>query len=139
MALLCGVLFCGCKKDKEENKYPSYETVAQLIPGVWECVDSYVPEDEGSILEFVSRGQSGGGTCYINGTPYDWELEPVYKSDFTDNVTGCALSLTIGGSLNWFFVYSINGSKMEWRNIGRNWNASIGTETILFEKRPSDS
>jgi len=135
MALLCGVLFCGCKKDKDEaNKYPSYDKVAQMLPGVWECVDSYIPEDEGYILEFVSS-RNGSGTCYINETPYDWQLEPVYKEDFTDNVTGCALALVIGGRYNWYFVYSISDSKMEWRNIGSNWNESIGNEAVLFERR----
>lgn len=140
MALLCGVLFCGCKKDKDKDadEFPSIETAARMMPGTWECFKSYESQDLGYVLEFVPRSSDAyGGTCYINGMPYDWMLEPVYRSDFEDNVKGCATSLIIGGRSMWWFVYSISKSEMEWRLIssdGGDWNDRIGNDIMKFRR-----
>jgi len=141
MALLCGVLFCGCKKDKdkEADEFPSIETVARMMPGTWECFKSYIPEDLGYELEFVPRAKNDyGGTCFINDVAYDWELEPVFKSDFEEKVTGCATSLIINGKSAWWFVYAISKSEMEWRLISSEdggWNSRIGNDNIMKFRR----
>ena len=139
IALLCGVLFCGCKKDKdkEAGNFPSIETVANLMPGGWVCTKSYEPEDVGYELDFVPRYDGAyGGTCYINGVAKDWELEPVYPSDFEDGVSGCATSIITGGVVYWWFVYAISSTEMEWRLIdsGNGWNDKIGNDVMKFER-----
>ena len=127
------------KSSKSESGNPTYGQVEDKLPGNWQCTkSSKTSEDVGIVFHFEGNGNGTGNfTAVAGGSIYEntWQLEPIYKNDFRDNVKGAAVGLNGLGSRKWWFVSSISSTKMEWILIGGDdWTDKLQDYKLTFKR-----
>ena len=145
-------LFSGCNKGSGPVSYPDIVTVNTLLPGAWELIKYYDPQNgevsgNGVIYNFPTYEQdksayttNGSFTMHEEGNlplVLSYSLKPILQGDLDGSDSQLTVAVEFSSKNDDHYMISVlSETTMKWQNIGfENGKVVIQSGYAIFSRR----